>query len=238
VSKQQAQTAIKPSPMNLPNSIKGHPAAKLRRRDIQRYVKRIIHQGKGYQSTVYLIEVEGAQAIVKDFATAPKLFRRFVAPFLLRREARALQYLNGTPGVPRLYGRIDPLAITMEYIEGTPLSEFKQGELAPEVFPRVQQTIDAIHARGVAHGDVKRRSNLILTPQGEVFVIDFAAAIIGRRPLHPIMNWLQHQMAAVDDKSLPRLKKAVAPELLTEADWEKLNNPTGLERLARRLLNR
>jgi len=49
---------------------------------------------------------------------------------------------------------------------------------------------------------------------------------------------LQREAARVDDKSVPRLKKFVAPELLTADDRHKLENPTGLERWARRLLNR
>jgi predicted Ser/Thr protein kinase len=215
-----------------------HPASKLRRRDLKRYTTRIIHQGRGYQSTVYLVEIEGQRAAVKDFSGTPPLFRRWVAPYLVRRELRALQHLQGVPGVPQFYGSLDRLAFAMEYIEGTPIAQFSIGELAPEVFPRVQNVIDGIHQRGVAHGDLKRRSNLILTPQGEIYLIDFAAATIGGRPFHPFANWLQKQMAAIDDKALPRLKRFVAPELLTEADQQKLDNPTTLEKLARRLLNR
>jgi predicted Ser/Thr protein kinase len=201
-------------------------------------IQQTIHQGRGTQSSVYLVEVDGQHAAVKDFAATPPFFRRFIAPYLVRREMAALSVLQGTPGVPQVYGRIDRYAFSLEYIEGTPMAKFKAGELAPEVFARVQSVIDEIHRRGVAHGDLKRRSNLLLTPEGEVFLIDFAAAVIGRRPFHPLMNSLQKQMAAIDDKSVPRLKKFVAPELLTEEDRAKLDHPTFLEKMARRLLNR
>ena len=215
-----------------------HPVATLRRRDLRGSIKRVVHKGRGYQSSVYLVEIGGQQAAVKDFAETPPLFRRFIAPYLVRREVRALRVLQGTPGIPQIYGRIDRHAFALEYIEGTPLAEFKEGELAPEVFARVQSVIDGIHQRGVAHGDLKRRSNLLLTPDGEVFLIDFAAAVIGRRPFHPLLNSLQKQMAAIDDKSVPRLKKFTAPELLTDEDRAKLEHPTFLEKMARRLLNR
>jgi predicted Ser/Thr protein kinase len=215
-----------------------HPAAKLTRRDIQPHTVRVIHQGRGVQSSVYLVEIEGQRAAVKDYANAKTWFKTLVAPFLLRREWRALRALDGVPGVPRAYGRPDRYALTMEFIEGTPLDTFHKGELAPEIFPRVQAAIDAIHARGVSHGDLKRRSNLLLTKAGEIYLIDFAAAIVGNRPLHPFATWLQKQMAMVDDKSMPRLKKFVAPELLTDEDRRKLDNPTTLERWARKLLNR
>ncbi|HEX8833238.1 MAG TPA: RIO1 family regulatory kinase/ATPase, partial [Abditibacteriaceae bacterium] len=147
-------------------------------------------------------------------------------------------HLEGVPGVPTVYGRPDAQSMAMEYIEGTPISTFGMGEIAPEIFPRVQHVINAIHERGVSHCDLKRRSNLLLTDDGEVYLIDFAAAVVGQRPLRPFMNWLQKQMALVDDKSVPRLKKFVAPELLTDEDRAKLENPTSLEKWARKLFNR
>lgn len=215
-----------------------HPAAKLKRRDIEPHTVRVIHSGRGIQSSVYLVEVDGQRAAVKDYSKAKPWFKTLVAPFLLRREYKALKALEGVPGVPRAYGRPDRYSLAMEYIEGTPLDTFHKGELAPEVFPRVQAAIDAIHARGVSHCDLKRRSNLLLTREGEIYLIDFAAAIVGNRPLRPFTNWLQKEAAQVDDKSMPRLKKFVAPELLTEDDRRKLDNPTSLEKWARKLLNR
>ena len=214
------------------------PPLKLSRRNLQQHIVSVVHCGKGYQSSVYLVEIDGRKFAVKDFLNTPFLFRAFVAPFLARREAKALKHLAGAPGVPQYLGRIDARAFAMEYISGTPIANFGMGEIAPEVFPRIQEVIDGIHARGVSHGDLKRRSNLILTPDHQIYLVDFAAAVIGRRPLRPLLNWLQKQMELVDNKSLPRLKKFVAPELLTEDDKEKLNNPTGLERWARKLLNR
>jgi len=198
----------------------------------------VVHHGRGFQSSVFLLERAGKHIAVKDFSETPRFFRTFIAPLLVRREVRTLRHLDGAPGVPRFYGKVDALAFTMEYIEGTPLDRFSLGELAPEVFPRVQAAIDAIHARGVSHGDLKRRSNLLLTPGGEIYLIDFAAATIGGNRFRPFANWLQKQMAQIDDKSMPRLKKFVAPELLTEQDITRLENPTKLERLARKFFKR
>ena len=210
----------------------------MNRRELKAKTIRVVHQGKGYQSSVYEVDWNGTRAAVKDFSGTPLPFRLFIAPWLVRREARALRWLNGTPGVPRYLGRVDRLAFALEFVEGTPLDRYAKGELPDWVFPKVQAAIDAIHERGVSHCDLKRRSNLLLTPDGEIFLIDFAAAVIGRRPLHPFANWLQREMARVDDKSMPRLKKFVAPELLTDEDRHKLETPTGLEKWAKKLLKR
>ena len=209
-------------------------ARRWRRSDLEGAIVRVVHRGRGYQSSVYVAELDGHCVAIKDFAKTSRAFRRFVAPFLVRRECAALRRLQGVPGVPHFYGRIDRLSLAMEFIEGTPLDTFAQGELPPETFARAQKVIDAMHARGVAHGDLKRRSNLLLTPNGEIYLIDFATAVIDGHG----KKWLQRELARVDDKSVPRLKKFVAPELLTEEDQHKLDHPTKLERWARRWLNR
>ncbi len=207
----------------------------MKRRDLAAQTLRTIHTGRGFQSSVHLVDWNGTRAAVKDFSRLPPLFRFFIAPILVKREVKALRHLDGTRGIPRFFGQIDRLAFAIEYIEGRPLDTFKTGELAPEVFPKIAAAIGAMHARGVAHGDLKRRSNLLLTPDGEVFLIDFAAAIVARGP---ISRKLMQAVAQVDEKSLPRLKKFVAPELLTEEDTWKLENPTKLEKWARTLLGR
>ncbi|BCM94031.1 hypothetical protein IAD21_05927 [Abditibacteriota bacterium] len=207
----------------------------MNRTEFERHIIRPIHTGKGFQSSVYLVDWNGEQVAVKDFARAPKWFRRLVAPLLVSRECRALKHLLGTPGIPRFIGKIDRVAFALQFIEGTPISTFAKGELAPETFPRIAHIVEGMHARGVAHGDLKRRSNLLLAPDGSVWIIDFAAAVIARGPLS---RRLMQSVAEVDDKSLPRLKKFVAPELLTEEDQWKLENPTKLEKWAKKLLGR
>jgi predicted Ser/Thr protein kinase len=215
-----------------------HPVSGLRRADLPSRILRVIHKGRGMQSSVYLVEVDGQRAAVKDFSQTPARFRTFVAPLLVSREIKALKALDGTPGVPRFYGRIDKWAFALEFIEGTPVADFPEGALPHSVFPRVQEAIDAIHARGVSHGDLKRRSNLIVTPDERVVLIDFAAALVGGRRFNPFVNWLQKRMAEIDDKAIYKIKKFAAPEMMTQADWDKLNTPTPLEKWARRLLGR
>jgi len=215
-----------------------HTLGRLQRRDLGRLTRRTIHEGRGLQSSVFEVELDGCRAAVKDFSRTPPWFRRLLAPLLVSREVAALKRLDGLSCVPALYARIDRLSFAMQLVEGTPLDTFALGELAPEVFPRVQAAIDAMHARHVSHGDLKRRSNLLLTPQGDIVLIDFASALIGNRRGRFVLNWLQRESAQVDNKSLPRLKNFVAPHLMTEDDRHKLENPTRLERWARKLLNR
>ena len=187
------------------------------------------------QSSVYLVECDGEPLAVKDYARVPVRLRNSVAPLLVARERRALLHLDGTPGIPRYFGRIDALAFAMQYVEGKPLDLFHAGEVSETVFARIEAAIDAMHARGVAHGDLKRRSNILVTPDQQIYLIDFAASVVARGPLS---TRLMRALAEVDDKSVPRLKLHVAPETLTDDDRWKLAHPTTLERWARRVLGR
>ena len=210
---------------------------KIHRRELELPSTRVVHRGKGYQSSVYLVEIDGKKVAVKDFVKTPFFFHFVVAPWLVTREVKALSHLDGTPGVPRFYGRVDRYAFALEFIEGKPIADFLPGTLPTSVLPRVQQCINAIHQKGVAHGDLKRRSNVLVTSNEQVYLIDFAASLI-RRPFNPLMNRLQKAMAEIDDKSIYKMKKFAAPDSMTREDWEKLNTLTPLEKWARRILKR
>ncbi|RYG74593.1 hypothetical protein EON80_02310, partial [bacterium] len=109
----------------------------MHRKEFQSRVIRTIHSGKGFQSSVYLVDWNGEMAAVKDFSKLPPLFRFFIAPILVRREVKALRHLNGTPGIPKFFGQIDRLAFAIEYVEGRAIAGIHKGQMPPEVFPRM-----------------------------------------------------------------------------------------------------
>jgi len=210
----------------------------LSRSVIETAPRQILHQGLGVAASIYLVEIENQKIAIKDFAATPLLFKNAIAPYLIHRETRALQKLQGVSGVPQFYGKIDRFAFALEYVEGKPISELAPDELNQEIFDRVQQAIDGIHERQISHGDLKRRTNFIVTPQGRVFVVDYASAVIGGRWWRPLTNWIQRQMVEIDNKAVAKIKKLGAPDLMTQREWDLLNQPTSLEKWARKLLKR
>jgi Tol biopolymer transport system component/predicted Ser/Thr protein kinase len=70
--------------------------------------------------------------------------------------------------------------IVMEYVEGEPLShKLKGGPLAiseaVEIAVQVAEALEEAHGRGIVHRDIKS-SNLVVTPRGQVKVLDFGLA--------------------------------------------------------------
>ncbi|MFL5798161.1 MAG: Stk1 family PASTA domain-containing Ser/Thr kinase [Actinomycetota bacterium] len=100
-----------------------------------------------------------------------------------RREAQAAARLNH-PNVVSVYdtGSDGPVHyIVMEYVPGRTLAEVlkAEGHLLPEraaeVTAQVASALSFAHAAGIVHRDVKP-ANIMITPQGEVKVMDFGIA--------------------------------------------------------------
>jgi TP53 regulating kinase-like protein len=135
---------------------------------------------KGAEADLYKEEWYGLQAIRKS--RIQKKYRVDQLDSEIRRsrtvrEARLL-YEACRVGVPTpsiYFIDLDEAAIIMEYIEGDKLrdamSRLGQEELE-RVLRTVGQQIGTLHRNNIIHGDLTT-SNMILTPSGKVFFIDF-----------------------------------------------------------------
>ena len=116
------------------------------------------------------------KVLVEELAVDDRATRRFV------REARATARLTHT-NVARVYdfGRDGGAPfLVMELLEGETLAaRLASGPLPPaeaaRVAAAVADALEAAHQRGIVHRDVKP-SNIMLTPGGEVKVLDFGIA--------------------------------------------------------------
>ena len=116
-----------------------------------------------------------------DLARDPTFQARF------RREAQSAASLNH-PAIVAVYdtgedqrdGAVAPY-IVMEYVEGRTLRQVIEGEgrLMPrralEIVGQILTALDQAHRAGIVHRDVKP-GNVMLTPSGEVKVMDFGIA--------------------------------------------------------------
>ncbi|HZL99628.1 MAG TPA: hypothetical protein VFD43_05175 [Planctomycetota bacterium] len=113
------------------------------------------------------------------------LYRRLA----LRREAVALSRLAGVPGVPGLLGRW-PSGLVMEFVPGRMLTTWPRGGVPAAVFDRLDGLVAAIHARGVAIGDLHRR-NILVSDDGAVHLVDFELSFDTGRGLGRLVGrWL------------------------------------------------
>ena len=88
------------------------------------------------------------------------------------------------PGVPRCFGSEGKDVMLLEHISGQPLSKFKKGTIPESVFIKLKKIISCMHDRGVANGDL-HRSNVLLTPDWDVYLIDYASAFFTNKADRP-----------------------------------------------------
>jgi len=167
-------------------NLNASPAASLIGRILNHY-KVVSLLGAGGMGEVYLAEDTrldrnvAIKTLPVDLATDPDRMLRFI------REAKAGSALNH-PNIAIIHdiGESEGLHfIVMEYVEGRTLAETIGGRpmdftTIVDVGLQVAGALDAAHAKGIIHRDIKP-ANLMITPRGQVKVLDFGIAKMNRR---------------------------------------------------------
>ena len=189
--------------------------------------------GQGYQATVRRYSSPVGDVVVKS--PHPSWLLGLFGRLAIRREDRIYARLAGTPGIPRRYGLLDGRHLVLEAIAGGSYrDEQSRLENRERFFARLLETLEAMHAAGVAHADLKRKDNLIVAPGEQPFLIDFGIACVDgekhRGWRHLKFEWFRQ----LDLNAWIKLKYGRAPEAMS-ADDGALYRPLWLERLARSL---
>ena len=189
---------------------------------------RLLQRGAWGKADILLIGTDNRRAIVKDFR-GKILPVRWYGRWQIRRESSIYRRLAGVWGVPRYYGRIGKNAMAIEYIEGERISHWKRRELPPALFPRLWTLIEEIHRRGIVHIDLRKRDNILVTPAGDVFIIDFNASF-RFLPDSPGARWVFPLLRKVDHFGFLKWKAALAPSQLSETEKTDFQRMTFLRR--------
>lgn len=156
---------------------------------------------RGNQGEILRLEIDGHDLVVKQ-ALGRSLLGR-ANRWTLTREARAYRRLNGVPGIARFHGFIDRRWLVLDHVESRP---FRDSEVRPDFFDRLLALLREMHRRGVAHGDLKRKANLMIDPAGRPVLFDFGAAVVRREGLHPINHKLFNFLRQTDLNAWIKLK--------------------------------
>lgn len=141
-------------------------------------IRQVLSRGGWANPDVYLVGSEAGLVVLKDFSGRRWFVRRWLGPWLLAREQRAYRRLTGVAAVPRCLGRLDAMAIVLEYRPGTMLSRSLAPHLPGGFVDQLEAAIEEMHRRGVVHLDLRHRSNVLAGQDGLPVVIDFASALM------------------------------------------------------------
>lgn len=161
-------------------------------KELLRWIEESIRSGRhavarGHQGSVYLYQDGGTKLIIK---AAPGWgLMRWLRQRMLRREHEVYSRLTGVQGIPRCYGLLFGRFLLLEYIDGV---IFRHAEFAERdrYFEDLHRLIVEMHARGIAHTDLKRKENILVTTDEHPYLIDLGMAIIRRDGFHPVNHYL------------------------------------------------
>ena len=175
--------------------------------------------------TVALLEsAQGQKRVVRDTGAA-LWWLAGLARHLARRERRALETLAGLDGIPRLLGAAGG-QIERAWIEGQPMQLARPAD--PKYYREALHLLRRLHARRVAHNDLAKEPNWLVTPEGLPALVDFQLALVA-----PRRGRLFRMLAHDDLRHLLKHKRTYLPHRLTAREKRILAQPSLLSRIWR-----
>jgi predicted Ser/Thr protein kinase len=157
----------------------------------------------GYQGQIHVVEHGGRRYAVKVAAGSGPL--AWLGRLTLKREARIYRRLAGFAGSPVCHGLLRGRYLVLDYVEGVPLRQAKDYDRTA-YFDTLLVYIKELHARGVAHADLKRRDNLLVVDGRRPCLIDFGAAIARKSGFAPLNHLLYDLARQFDYNAWVKLK--------------------------------
>jgi predicted Ser/Thr protein kinase len=170
---------------------------------------------------VVLRQCAEGPVIVRN-AAAARWWLRWLARYLLGREAKALAALDGIEGVPQLLQH-ERDTLVRSYLAGKPLHEAKTDD--PLWFKAAARLLRRLHRAGVCHNDLAKEPNLLVLDDGSPAFIDFQLGWHSTR-----RSCLFRGAAREDLRHLLKHKRSYCADQLTQRELRILANPSPVSR--------
>jgi predicted Ser/Thr protein kinase len=186
------------------------------------------------QGIVLLFEGDGLKLVVKSAMGRGPVRRARQAT--LEREFAANQRMHGIEGIPACYGLLEGRYLLTQFIDGTAYRDASWVD-RDRWFAELLDIIRAFHARGVSHGDLKSKSNMIVGKDQKPYVIDFGTTFLHKDGFHPVNNQFFEYGKRLDINAWVKHKYHGRYKDASEEDRELLNY-SRLEYIVRKLRGR
>ena len=176
-----------------------------------RFIPETVHKRDLFSETISgrLAEVPDFPVVLRKLDGVP-LYARPLSAWLARREVRGLRAVRGIAGCPVLI-RADHVGLLRSFTRGTPLQLAQPKD--PAWYRDAKRLLREMRRAGVAHNDIAKPQNWLMTPDGRAAVIDFQLATV-----HAPRSKILRLRAREDLRHLLKQKRAYAPDLLTPSE--------------------
>lgn len=182
----------------------------------------------GYQGRTLLFDNPGHPLVIK--VALGNLLTRPINLALLRHEYRIYQKLDGMKYIPACYGMANNEFLVIEYIPGETIRD-NRPDSESAYYEKLFSAIQEMHQRGVAHFDLKRKENLLVSNQGDPVIIDFGVSIAYKGGWHLLNAYLFKLARQFDMNAWVRHKSNRKYDSLSESDLQ-FYHKTLLEKVA------
>ncbi len=158
----------------------------------------------------------GERVIVRDTSTAATGLR-WLARFLMRREASALAALTDIEGFAELVW-LERDRLMRRFLDGEPMQRARPADLA--YFKAAAKLVRNMHRTGVVHNDLAKEPNFLVRPNGMPAIVDFQIAWTSAR-----RSKLFRLAAREDLRHLLKHKRTYCPQYLTTRERSILEHP-------------
>jgi len=188
--------------------------------DLTRWVREHLKSGTyalsaGYQGKTLLYDEFDHKLVIK--APLGNFITRPINLALLRHEYKIYQTLQGMQAIPTCYGMANDEFLVIEFIEGQTIRQ-NPPQKDSDFFVKLLSAIKEMHHRGVAHFDLKRSENLLVTHNNEPKLIDFGVSIQRKSGLHWLNQYLFNLACQFDFNAWARHKYYKQMDLMSDED--------------------
>ncbi len=156
--------------------------------------------------------------VVERDTRAARWLARPLAHHLATREANALRALAGISGVPS-FESFARGVLVRSWTDGDPMQRARPRD--PAYFVEALALLRRLHRAGVAHNDLAKEPNWLVTPAGHPALVDFQLALVSHR-----RGRLFRTLARDDIRHLLKHKRSYCPERLTQRERHILATPS------------
>lgn len=176
---------------------------------------------RDFYAETLLIRSDEGLFVYKKSRMGPLRFPPFtcLARFLSRREYRNYERVSGIDGVPPLEGPAGKEGFLHKYVPGTPLDKIEG--IPDDFFNELARILQEFHRRKIAYVDLAKEENIIVSPEGKPYLIDFQTAFpvgTSRGMIRRIRGWIFERLKREDLYHLCKHKRFHKPGLLTREE--------------------
>jgi predicted Ser/Thr protein kinase len=193
------------------------------------FVEALLRPGSPHKARVLLAYRGGQRVVIKDLSPMRPLLKALFGRRMLRREARALEYLEGFEFTTRLVERISADAIAIEFVNSIYLRKSLAPRRKPAALRSLVAAVQGLHERGVVHFDLRQRKNILVRRDDQVMLIDFESCFVfGRSPLGRFFTRI---FSSIDRQAVLKWQAKFLPKMLSKDEASRHQRFQRLRRL-------